>query len=264
MDLKRFALLLTLSTLFNILIVAAATINVPVDFGTIQGAITAATDGDIINVDSGTYNENIIIDKRLTLNGSSTIIDCLASGAGITITGNNSIVQGFDITNCDIGIEILGVNNRIKNNSIYSNTEGININNSRANNFTFNEIFSNGFGLRNFDPNFTTNATPNYWGSCDGPSGAGTGSGDSVSQNVSFTPWIGICITNKTGGSCAVEKDNVTLTANLASLLNIQNVWVTYTVNGTNYNNTAISQGSNYVYTIPSSLLLGTGGQNVT
>jgi hypothetical protein len=32
-------------------------------------------------------------------------------------------------------------------------------------------------------------ATNNWWGAGDGPSGAGLGSGDSVSTNVNFTPF---------------------------------------------------------------------------
>jgi len=35
-------------------------------------------------------------------------------------------------------------------------------------------------------------ATLNWWGDNDGPSGEGTGSGDSVSTNVIFSPWLGI------------------------------------------------------------------------
>jgi len=35
-------------------------------------------------------------------------------------------------------------------------------------------------------------ATLNWWGDGDGPSGEGTGAGDSVSTNVIFSPWLGI------------------------------------------------------------------------
>ena len=260
----RILSLLLLVILLNTLIVAAATISVPTDFGSIQSAINSASDGDTINVDPGTYNENIILDKRLLLNSSFAIIDCLGAGAGISITGNDSIIQGFEITNCETGIEIAGRNNKIKNNSIHDNNAGIEINNSLANNITISKIFNNTLGLLNNDPLFVANATHNFWGACDGPSGTGlNGTGDAVSLNVSVSPWIGICVTNKTGGACVVEKDNVTLTANIASLLNINRVWISYTINGTNYNKTAIPQGPLYSYTINSSQLQGIGGQNI-
>src|SRR3989338_2616994 len=178
----RILSLLLLVILLNTLIVAAATISVPTDFGSIQSAINSASDGDTINVDPGTYNENIILDKRLLLNSSFAII------------------QGFEITNCETGIEIAGRNNKIKNNSIHDNDAGIEINNSLANNITISKIFNNTLGLLNNDPLFVANATHNFWGACDGPSGTGlNGTGDTVSLNVSVSPWIGICVTNKTG-----------------------------------------------------------------
>ena len=45
------------------------------------------------------------------------------------------------------------------------------------------------------------NAALNWWGDADGPSGEGTGSGDAVSTNVIFSPWLG---TNPDGNSTLV------------------------------------------------------------
>jgi hypothetical protein len=54
----------------------------------------------------------------------------------------------------------------------------------------YNNIYSN-------SPNGVTNkatalldATNNWWGAADGPGGAGPGSGDAVSTNVDFDPWL--------------------------------------------------------------------------
>lgn len=38
----------------------------------IQGAVNAAQSSDNINVAAGTYKENVVIDKSLTINGSSS------------------------------------------------------------------------------------------------------------------------------------------------------------------------------------------------
>ena len=66
--------------------VSAATINVPTDYATIQGAVDAATDGDVINVAAGTYT-GAIVDKEVTINGIGASINAgvpYKSGSGLT------------------------------------------------------------------------------------------------------------------------------------------------------------------------------------
>src|SRR3990172_6967509 len=46
---------------------AAATIHVPADHPTIQAAIDAAQDGDVIEIAPGTYRENVVLGKSVTL-----------------------------------------------------------------------------------------------------------------------------------------------------------------------------------------------------
>ena len=57
----------------------------------------------------------------------------------------------------------------------------------------YNNIFNNyGWGIKYGETvwNVTINATYNYWGSPDGPSGYGNGHGDSVDKNIIFEPWL--------------------------------------------------------------------------
>jgi len=58
-------------------------IRVPTDQPTIQAAIDAATPGQLILVDAGTYNERVIMWKPVRLQGvgSATVIDALQTGA---------------------------------------------------------------------------------------------------------------------------------------------------------------------------------------
>ena len=72
-------------------ITIAATINVPGDYPTIQGAIDAAEDGDTVQIDAGTYIEKVItnggkslvIQGTLNTNGSlATIIDAQGTSGG--------------------------------------------------------------------------------------------------------------------------------------------------------------------------------------
>lgn len=58
-------------------------------FCNIQDAIDDAGSGNIINVDAGTYNENIIVTKPLTLNGANNGISCSAG------RGAESIINGI-------------------------------------------------------------------------------------------------------------------------------------------------------------------------
>jgi len=70
------------------------TINVPADYTTIQAAINAAIDGDTISVKFGTYNENIVLDKKIKLIGElsgSTIIDGRGNGNALTISSGKDI-----------------------------------------------------------------------------------------------------------------------------------------------------------------------------
>lgn len=77
----------------------------------IQHAINNASAGNTINVAAGTYNENIVIDKSLILNGAnvgisgsgvrvaeSTINASVPTNYVIEITSNNVTITGFNIT----------------------------------------------------------------------------------------------------------------------------------------------------------------------
>jgi hypothetical protein len=67
-------------------VVRAATITVcssGCDYTTIQGAIDAASSGDVINVGAGEYEENITVNKKLEINGAGNGTD---SGSNTIIT----------------------------------------------------------------------------------------------------------------------------------------------------------------------------------
>lgn len=67
----------------------AATIHVPADYATIQGAIDAAVDGDLVLVAPGVYVENIdFLGKAITLQSEA--------GADVTIIDGGSCTTGDD------------------------------------------------------------------------------------------------------------------------------------------------------------------------
>ncbi len=84
--------------------------------------------------------------------------------------GDNVTLMGNVISGSDVGIDLsgsAGTGNVAHKNSIHGNAAGI-VNDSTS----------------SFD------ATCNWWGSSTGPGTVGLGTGDTVSSNVSFTPWL--------------------------------------------------------------------------
>jgi len=85
----------------------SATYYVPDDYGTVQGAIDASADGDVLIVKPGTYFENINFNtKAVTLKSEQgaavTWIDGSQAGSVVTCTGMegpDTILEGFTIYN---------------------------------------------------------------------------------------------------------------------------------------------------------------------
>ena len=104
----------------------------------IQAAIDAANSGDTIRVYDGTYLENVIVDKTLSLIGNGTtktIIDGDGSGDVVLLKSNWVNITGFKIINSgsedlfptvDAGIDVDNVDFvTIKNNNCSNNLYGI-------------------------------------------------------------------------------------------------------------------------------------------
>ena len=167
-------------------------------FNTIQEGIDATLIGGTVNVAAGTYNENITVDKSLTLTGASsaTVTVTAASSASsvFTVTANNVEILGFTVSGATgggqagiyIGNSVTGSNihnnsltgnfdgiwlgsgsnnNTLENNTLSSNTtQGFEVYHSDNNTFTNNHADSNtgyGFKMESADNNTFTNNTAN-------------------------------------------------------------------------------------------------------
>jgi parallel beta-helix repeat protein len=79
-------------------------IHVPDDFAKIQGAVDNAIAGDMIIVSGGTYNENVKVNKRLTIrsdNGPAhtTVIAEKANAHVFEVTADYVSIKGFTVKN---------------------------------------------------------------------------------------------------------------------------------------------------------------------
>jgi|GEM_PF-991056 len=139
---------------------AAATITVDDDPGkdytTIQEAINAANDTDTILVYPGTYTENVIVNRSVSImSQSGDPNDTIVSAAdgfdnAFNVTVDDVLINGFNITGVDVGpacgVYVSDVENfRIINNHIMDNPYGIRFNATNNSNITNNYMFSNGF-----------------------------------------------------------------------------------------------------------------------
>jgi cysteine-rich repeat protein len=80
-------------------------------FGTIQAAIVASQDGDIVSVCPGTYSQPITIDKEITLRSTggaaATILE--TSGVTVTIARSGVTIEGFTIQSDATAVSANGI-----------------------------------------------------------------------------------------------------------------------------------------------------------
>jgi serine protease len=172
------------------------TIIVPDDYEKIQWAVGNASDGDTVFVRAGTYNEYVLIDKSLTLEGENKSTIVIGNGTGTAFfvppseSARHVAVTGFTIENYDTGIRSVGDghggsssfaaidNSFIRNcrgacvdhygsgsvvdNLFFDNTNGIYVGLRTRSNITGNLIsFSDGYAIALIHEPYG-NATDNY------------------------------------------------------------------------------------------------------
>jgi len=149
---------------------------------------------------------------------------------GYTIIGENGLIENNILDNCDIAIKVgnsivrnnlvksstIGIAsfapNSISHNELISNNVGVGCywpshvltitdNIIQGNNWGIfciedmhpsvhnNNIYENGVGFK-YNGGSAINATLNWWGAANGPSGYGPGDGDAVDDDIIYEPWL--------------------------------------------------------------------------
>ena len=141
----------------------AATIAVPADYGTIQGAIDHSHAGDVIAISPGTYYENLVVDQAITLMGTGATMPVIdgstRGGNGIKVTANDVRVQGLTLTHWGNGVYISLANYvTVTGCNLTANGDaGINLSSSAFANVSYNNITDSKFGYGIYIENSANN-----------------------------------------------------------------------------------------------------------
>lgn len=93
-------------------------------YKTIQSALNAASAGDIIIVNSGTYYENVAVDKAVTIraaSGATPIVDARSKYPAFRVHANNVRIEGMTVRNAGplySGFYVTGSDVTIANNKV--------------------------------------------------------------------------------------------------------------------------------------------------
>ncbi|MBK8362522.1 MAG: hypothetical protein IPL24_02240 [Bacteroidetes bacterium] len=217
--------------------------NTGLNYCTIQSAINAGTtlNGHSITVDAGTYNEDVTVNKQLTITGAgigSSIVSGPIGGGGATfqIASSNVVIDGFTITrdgnnttdwnnaglnSAGIAVQGLTASAEVRYCEITGMRTGIDVNNSNGNNIHNNNIHFNRTGLifRNQTDNttLTNNFISDNWtvGVLFLDASSGTNIPVQSAINSSFNNndisgnWYGQIVDRQTGGSLPAAGSNL-------------------------------------------------------
>jgi len=283
-------LLISMSTLaFNIQLVKSEprTLTVdddgPADFSSIQEAINTASRGDTIFVHSGTYYENVVVNKTVSLigeNWNTTVVEGVVPHSMwqsvIAVPSDLVAIANFTVTNGINGIYLRGRRSTVTDCVAYENTFGLTIDPNIAFGYSTNvlrrnQLFNNTYNLfvlgawyfndyvQDIDSSNLVNGKPVYYLVDE--------------ENISITPetypnigYLGIV------GSTNVQIANLSLSRNGDGLLVafsqntlIENVEATYNFNGISLMNSpqTIVNHCNFSYNFLGAFLYYSDGVNI-
>jgi parallel beta-helix repeat protein len=215
-NLKCLITKLAAVTLFCLLTfgpVQASTITVCTsgcDYTSITEAINAANPGDIVQVQSGTYYENVNVTKQITLMGDDTgegfpIVDAGGRGNAITLSADGIHLERFDVTNSLgswrniwAGIKVASNDNLILGNRAFNNENGVLLTGSRNNSIVENNATNNLYGIR-LDGSLNNTLRDNYIRANTYGLVLDTSEDNNIRNNLATNNYFGVQLNSSTG-----------------------------------------------------------------
>jgi nitrous oxidase accessory protein len=114
------------------------TIKVPVDFFSIQAAINSSHDGDTVYIQKGTYVENPVVNKSISLIGEDRDLTFIDLTAGLNVEANNVTITGLTILNGWHGLSLTADYCNISGNKITDSQYGVVVAGANHNSLTRN------------------------------------------------------------------------------------------------------------------------------
>jgi len=113
--------------------------------------VNAARAGDLIEVRGGIYHENVVVDKKLDLEGlGEPVVDAGGKGSTFALLAGGVALNGFIITGSrnlpgqmEAGIKAISGNNNISNNAVTGNVNGIMLESSNDSIIINNKVYGN-------------------------------------------------------------------------------------------------------------------------
>ena len=175
--------LIVLATLVVPASAADLTVGAQGQFKTIQQAVDAATPGDTVRVAPGTYIENVVVNKPLTISaaGARPTVQAADSSRDVFLLTSSGVrIDGLTITGGASGVQIQSTSKCVVTNVFArDNVRGVYLSHSTENEISNSNLADNGYGV------YGDNASSNTISSnvATGEKGNGIALGDGIFLN---------------------------------------------------------------------------------